>query len=248
MTPEQALDRWGRGWRGPFFAALVALLAALPGVIAVPTLDRDEARFAEATAQMLETRDFVSIRFQDEARNKKPVGIHWLQAASVKLLSHAEDRAIWAYRIPSLLGAMLAAAACAWGAAAFLRRDLAALAGAALGASFVLSTEANFAKTDAVLCGAVTLAMAALARIYLAGRGGPPAGKAVKAAFWIGLTLSVLVKGPVGPMVIASALALLCLWDRQAGWLRGLGWGWGLILLAAVVGPWAMAITVATDG
>ena len=27
-----------------------------------------------------------------------------------------------------------------------------------------------------------------------------------------------------------------------------LGWGWGLIVLAAVLGPWAMAITVATDG
>src|SRR5258706_1072225 len=194
MTPEQALDRWVRGWRGPLFAALVALIAGLPGVIAVPTLDRDEARFAEATAQMLETRDFVAIRFQDEARNKKPVGIHWLQAASVKALSHSEDRAIWAYRIPSLLGAMLAAAACAWGAAAFLRRDLAALAGAALGASFILSTEAVFAKTDAVLCGAVTLAMASLARIYLAGRGGPPAGRTVNILFWIGLTLSVLVK------------------------------------------------------
>ncbi len=29
----------------------------------------------------------------------------------------SEDRAIWAYRVPSILGAMLAAAACAWGAA-----------------------------------------------------------------------------------------------------------------------------------
>ena len=27
-----------------------------------------------------------------------------------------------------------------------------------------------------------------------------------------------------------------------------MGWGWGLILVAIVVGPWAMAITVATDG
>src|SRR5947207_5922582 len=117
MTPEQALDRWGRGWRGPFLAAIVALIAGLPGVFALPVLDRDEARFAEASAQMLESGDFVSIRFQAEPRFKKPVGIHWLQAASVRALSHPEDRAIWAYRIPSLLGAMLAAGACAWGAA-----------------------------------------------------------------------------------------------------------------------------------
>ena len=31
-------------------------------------------------------------------------------------------------------------------------------------------------------------------------------------------------------------------------WARNLGWGWGLVFVAAVVGPWAMAITVATDG
>ena len=47
-----------------------------------------------------------------------------------------------------------------------------------LGASALLSTEASIAATDAVLAGAVTAAMAALARIYLAARGGPPSAGA----------------------------------------------------------------------
>ena len=152
-----------RGWRGPALAAAVAFLAGLPGLIAVPPLDRDESRFAQATAQMLESRDFVVIRYQEEPRFKKPVGIHWLQAASVSACSPAPRPAqIWAYRIPSLLGAMLAAAACAWGAAAFFGAPAGLLAGAMLGTTFLLSTEALIAKTDAVLCGATTLAMAAL--------------------------------------------------------------------------------------
>ncbi|MCK5912100.1 MAG: glycosyltransferase family 39 protein, partial [Caulobacter sp.] len=120
MTLESRLDDWSRGWRGPLFAALVALIAGLPGLLAMPPLDRDESRFAQATSQMLETGDYVVIKFQDQPRFKKPVGIHWLQAVTVKTFSDAEDRQIWAYRIPSLLGAMLAAAACAWGAAALL--------------------------------------------------------------------------------------------------------------------------------
>eukprot|EP01035_Chromulina_nebulosa_P065842 gene65842-90094_t len=111
MTLESRLDEWSRGWRGPLLAALVALVAGLPGVFAVPPLDRDESRFAQATAQMLETDDYVSINYQDQPRDKKPVGIHWLQAISVAALSDASDRDIWPYRIPSLLGAMLAAAA-----------------------------------------------------------------------------------------------------------------------------------------
>ncbi|MDB5481464.1 MAG: 4-amino-4-deoxy-L-arabinose transferase [Caulobacteraceae bacterium] len=248
MTTESLLDRWGAGWRGPLLAALLAMIAGLPGVLAVPPLDRDESRFAEASAQMLETGDFVSIHFQAAPRFKKPVGIYWLQAAAVKTLSQVEDRAIWAYRVPSLLGVMLAAGACVWGAAAFLRPGNALVAGALMASSFMLSTEASIAATDAVLCGTTTLAMAALGRLYLAERGGPPAGRRARPLFWGALALAILVKGPIAPMVVALTLAALSLWERRVSWVGRLGWGWGLIVLAAVLGPWALAITVATDG
>jgi 4-amino-4-deoxy-L-arabinose transferase-like glycosyltransferase len=248
MTLEAMLERFARGWRGPALAAMVALVAGLPGLLALPPLDRDEARFAEASAQMIETGDFVTPRFQDEPRFKKPVGIYWLQAAAVRAVSDVEDRRIWAFRLPSLLGAMLAAAACAWGAAAFLTPRAAMLAGAMLGASFLLSAEAGIAATDGVLAGAVTLAQAALARLYAASRGGPPARRGVKALFWAGLILAILVKGPIGPMVAALTMIALMLWDRRGRWLAGIGWGWGLIATLAVVGPWALAITVASDG
>src|SRR5437016_13842245 len=89
------------------YALLVGfcLFLYLPGMSETPPLDRDEARFAQATRQMLETGDFLRIRFQDEARNRKPAGIYWLQAASVALFSHPESRAIWPYRLVSVIGA-----------------------------------------------------------------------------------------------------------------------------------------------
>jgi len=248
MTLESRLDALSRGWRGPLFAALVAMIAGLPGLFAMPPLDRDESRFAQATSQMLETGDYVVIKFQDQPRFKKPVGIHWLQAISVKTFSDAEDRRIWAYRLPSLLGAMLAAAACAWGAAALLDPRAGLVAGSILGATFLLSSEAFIAKTDAALCGTTTLAMGALARVYAAQLKGESAGKLTKFAFWAGLSLAALIKGPVGLLVVFLALVALAIWDRKARWLKDLGWTWGLILFAAVVLPWAMMITVATDG
>ena len=248
MSLQAYLDRFSRGWRAPAIAALIAFLAGLPGVFAMPPLDRDESRFAQATAQMLETGDFVVIKFQDQPRFKKPVGIHWLQAASVALTSDAADREIWAYRLPSLLGAMLAAAACAWGAAAFFGGPTGLVAGAILGSTFLLSTEAFIAKTDAVLAGTTTLALAALARIYAASRDGPPAGRLTRLLFWLGLSVSILVKGPVGLMVVTLTALSLWAWDRKAPWLKDLGWIWGLILMAAIVGPWAAAVTVATAG
>ena len=242
------LDRHIAGWRGPLLAALLTLIAGLPSLLLLPPLDRDESRYAQATSQMLETGDFVDIRFQDEPRWKKPVGIYWMQAVAVAVTSDVENRDIVPYRLPSLLGAMLAALACAWAGAALFGQRAGFLAGAMLGTCFLLSSEAGIAKTDAMLCGAVTLSMAALARIYLATRAGELPKRSHKFLFWLGLGLSILVKGPIGLLVVVPAMIMLSVWDRDLLWMRRLGWGWGLPLVALIVGPWAIAITIATDG
>ncbi len=70
--------------RSVAFLLLCGLLFFLPGFFNIPPIDRDEARFAQATKQMVESGDFVDIRFQDDVRYKKPVGIYWLQAAAVE--------------------------------------------------------------------------------------------------------------------------------------------------------------------
>jgi 4-amino-4-deoxy-L-arabinose transferase-like glycosyltransferase len=248
MTYDTRLDDPARGWRAPVFAALVALIAGLPGLLALPVLDRDEARFVQVTARMLETGDFFDIRDRDQTRQQQPLGPHWLQAASVAAVSPVEARWIWAYRIPSLLGAMLAAAACAWGASALFGPGAGMIAGSILGGCLILSTEAGIGKTDAMLCGATTLALAALGRLYGAANGAPAEGARTRALFWLGLTMTVLDKGPLGPLVVV--LTGLTLWacDRRAPWARTLGWTWGLILFAALVGPWVAAATVLTDG
>src|SRR5580704_5027706 len=114
MTLSEFAGRVATRRRAPLLAAVIALIASLPGLFTLPPTDRDESRFAEASAQMLESGDATNIMFQDTPRYKKPVGIYWLQAASVATVSSVERRQIWPYRIPSVLGAMLAAAACAW--------------------------------------------------------------------------------------------------------------------------------------
>lgn len=242
------LDRLIAGWRGPALAALVALLAALPGLIAMPPLDRTEARFAQATAQMLESGDWTEPRFQQRPTRDLSPAVHWLQGLSVAAASSEEDRAIWAYRIPSLLGAMLAAAACVIGARRFWGDRRGVAAGIVLASSLVLSTEGFMAKPDALLCAFVTLAMVALSRLYEQGRDGERLEKRWKLVFWAALAATVLVKGVVGPVIVGLTLATLAIWDRKAAWMARLGWVWGLILILAAIGPWAVAVTVATDG
>src|SRR5450631_4167447 len=159
---------------------IFSLIAFLPGFFQIPPVDRDEARFAQATKQMVERGEYVDIRFQDEVRYKKPVGIYWLQAAAVETASalglpRAQVR-IWLYRIPSLIGAIGAVLLTYWTALAFVTRRGAVLAGLILGSSVLLGVEARLAKTDAMLLLTVVAAMGALARVYLSWqRGEDPA-------------------------------------------------------------------------
>jgi hypothetical protein len=248
MPMNARLESIAKGWRGRALAALIALIAGLPGALALPPLDRDESRIAEATAQMLETRDFVSVRYQDRAGDQRPVGVHWLQAASVAAVSSAEARQIWAYRIPSLLGAMLAAAALVWGVSAFYEARVALAAGAILAVSALASTEAGIASSGALVCGAVTLALAALAHVYSDSLAGERAPRRTKLLFWLGLGLAILDRGPIGGLPVIGCVIALWASDRGTPWLRTLGWGWGALVIAGMVGPWLAAITVHTDG
>ncbi len=247
MLGNARLESIAKGWRGRGLAALIALAAGLPGALALPPLDRDEARTAQATAQMLETRDLVTVRYQDRPGDQRPVGVHWLQAASVAATSSAEARRIWAYRLPSLLAAMLAAAACVWGAAAFFEAPVALAAGMILAISALLSTEAGLASGDALLCGAVTLSLAALAHLYAAGLRGEAPLRRTKLVFWLGIGVALLDHGPIGALPIVGAVVALWASDRATPWLKTLGWGWGVLVVAGMIGPWLAAITVHTD-
>ncbi len=244
------IDQVTRGWRGYVLVALIALTASLFGAARVPVMDADEARFAQATRQMIESGDYVHIRLQDEARNKKPIGVHWLQAAAVETLRPVTRRlnVIWPYRLPSALGIVLAALATLWGGAALIGQRPALIGAALLGAGVLVCFEGMTAKTDAILLGFTTLAMAALARLRARGASAAPAPDGFALVFWFALACSVMVKGPVGPLVVILTLATLALWERRADWMKPLLWWPGPALAALVIAPWSIAISVDTNG
>jgi 4-amino-4-deoxy-L-arabinose transferase-like glycosyltransferase len=239
-------------WATVALAAMVFVLA-LPGLIAMPVLDRDEGRFAEASSEMLETGDFVVIRFHDELRNKKPVAIHWMQAAAVGVTSSAQERDIGAFRLPSLLGAMLAAVATFWIGSTLFNRRAGFIAGLLIGSCLLLTTEAHIAKTDAAQCGFLALGMLALARL----RDGT-GGKAMGILFWFCLAVGVLLKGVIAPLVVGTTVLALLIWERNGKAPRGQRWNaewagpltyWvGISLFCVMTIPWFIAVQISTDG
>lgn len=242
------IERALLGWRPHALLVLLCLGLYLPGLVNLPVTDRDEARFAQASRQMLETHDFLAIRFQDEARNKKPGGIYWLQAASVALLSDAGSNAIWPYRLPSLLGATAATLLTFGMGARLVGRKAAFLGAALLATSLGLGIEAHLAKTDAALLACITAAQLALARIYLDAKAGLRAPWSLALLFWLALAAGIMIKGPVAPLVSALTVLALCISERRGAWLRDLRPVAGVILLAIIIVPWLVAISTATQG
>jgi 4-amino-4-deoxy-L-arabinose transferase-like glycosyltransferase len=235
--------------RSVAFLTICGLLFFLPGFFNIPPIDRDEPRFAQATKQMVETGDFVDIRFQDEVRYKKPVGIYWVQAAVVETatglgLQRAQVR-IWLYRVPSLIGAIGAVLLTYWTALAFVTRRGAVLAGLIMCSSVLLGVEARLAKTDAMLLLTVVAVMGAMARVYLAWQRGEDNDKsawAEPAIFWTAMAASILVKGPLILMFVALTVIALAIMDRSSAWLWRLRPLPGVLWMLLLVLPWFIAI------
>jgi 4-amino-4-deoxy-L-arabinose transferase-like glycosyltransferase len=232
---------------------LLCLVLFIPGFSGLPPMDRDEPRFAQATKQMLETGDYVDIRFQTEARHKKPVGIYWLQAAAVstaQALGFPEARTtIWLYRLPSVLGAILAVLFTYAAGVSLTTRRAAFLAACVFGSTILIGVEARLAKTDAVVAATVAIAMAALARTWLARNDAQyrlPVAWA--AAFWVAIGVGILVKGPITPAVPLLAAVALGIRERSFVWLTKLRPAWGLPLVLLVVLPWFVAIMIKSGG
>lgn len=228
------------------WAALLvfALLVLLPGLASLPVTDRDEARFVQASRQMVQSGDPIDIRFQDEARHKKPVGIYWLQSAAVLVSGLGDQAPLWVYRLPSLAGAMIAVLLVAVAGTPLVGRSAALLAAAVFAAGLVIGGEARIAKTDAALLACILLAQSALVRLWMQ----PQMPRGWVWAFWLAMAAAVLIKGPIGPMVPALTAGALVLTARRAAWLRPLAAPGPILLALAAALPWFVAISLRSDG
>lgn len=230
------------------FLVALSLAAFLPGFFQIPPVDRDEARFAQATKQMLETGDYVDVRFR-EARYNRPVGIHWLQTGAVKLgekLGLPEARTtIWFYRLPSLIGALGAVLLTYWAALAFVSRRAALLAGVMMAASILLGVETRLAKNDAVHLLISVAAMGTMARAYLSEHRPGAAeisGWKIPAIFWTAVSAGIFLKGPLIVMLVVFPIVTLNVFDRSARWLWRLKPVPGIVWTMVLVLPWLVAL------
>ncbi|HJW42724.1 MAG TPA: glycosyltransferase family 39 protein [Rhizomicrobium sp.] len=229
--------------------ALLCLVLWLPGIFSLPPIDRDESRFAQSSRQMLESHDFVNIKFGHVPRYKKPAGVYWLQSATTAIAGFGDHSHIWTYRLASLLGGIVAVLLCFWCARAFALPEVSWLAAAMLGTSLLLTAESTMATTDAVQLACLMGAMGVLLRVYLAARGGLAVNSRLVLIGWAAFAAGILVKGPVVPGVCAVTIIALIAWDRgEWRWLKSLRPLLGIALVLVIVLPWGIAILFESHG
>lgn len=224
------------------FLVLTALCAALfmPGLATLPPTDRDEARFMQATKQMLETGNVADIRFQNEPRTKKPIGIHWLQYPSVKYAAQGDLGAVWAYRLPSAFAAWLSVLCIFVLGRRMFDARIGLIAAGLSACTLIMAVEAHLAKTDAALLFTVVVAHMALYQFYRSDPDHVPRMR-VALLFWAAIGAGLLIKGPITALVVGATALVLSVADRNIRWLRGLQPEVGVPVALAFVLPWLLA-------
>ncbi len=225
----------------------------------VPLTEIDEARFTEATREMVVGGDYIIPHFNWEPRYRKPVLIYWLQARSMKLFGQTETAA----RVPSGLATTLIVLL----TYSLLRNNLlanaekdherrangAALLGAAAMITIPLAAVwSRAAVSDGVLTFWITVSLLCLFKADLAGAATPgERNRSARNWYWlasISAGMAFLTKGPIGIAIPFIAwmfyhIRQRDLWRaaRQMPWITAIG------LFILVGAPWYVA-TYLVDG
>ncbi|HTR41583.1 MAG TPA: glycosyltransferase family 39 protein [Pseudomonadales bacterium] len=234
-----------------FFKKLVArpqlsiiclgLLLLLAGNWILPLTDRDEARFGEASREMIQRHDYIVPWFNGQWRLYKPVGIYWCQIASYRVLGVSDFSA----RLPSVLFTIgTAVLLMRWG-----RKLADTKTGFLAGAMFltclhVVAVLGRIATADLALIFFFTLTTWAGWELT---RPQQPARKKWWWTFYLALTLTFYAKGPEAVLPLV-AMVLGRVLRKESFRLPVMETVAGLVLTLALIGAWGIPALQQTHG
>ena len=252
---------------------LLCAAVYVPGLAALQPVDRDECRFAQSSRQMFESltlepkgnnapnasgarqmaRDpdlhsgglAIPMYAQTPRLNKPPL-TYWLQVCSAWVFTggDASADAMWMYRLPSAVCAMLSVLTLWRMGMGMFDPRVAVMGAALLAVSPMVVWDAHQARSDQLLLLTVTVAQLALWRVWTA----LPQHTHWQSfrvrwffptLFWAAITAGILAKGPITPMVLGLTVMFLGWFGRDWSPVKRLRWPLGLAFLLLAVGAWA---------
>jgi len=230
LSNSAACIEWRDVRRSVLTLTLLACLTFVAGLGRQAITDSDEAFYAEAAREMVESGDWLTPHFNYENRWQKPVLYYWLTAATYEIAGESEGAARF-WSALSGVGLVLLT----WGAARRTNGP-AWLAGAMVATCIGYFAEARLALPDLPLAFCITLTIWAAFRATDDGR----------LSSWtiagVGAGLGLLMKGPVA--LVVPALVLLPAWWLERASVKPRLSGLAVATVAAaVIGlPWYLAM------
>ncbi|MEO8306653.1 MAG: glycosyltransferase family 39 protein [Pseudomonadota bacterium] len=238
-----AIALTSRERRGLVIGITLLIVVRLATLGAYPVMDSTESRYAEIARKMLETGDWLMPQFAYGVPfwGKPPLST-WLSAASMWAFGVNE----FAARLPSLLLLLGCGALVVILARLRAGRDAALLAGTFFATTLSVFLAAGAVMTDAALLLGTTLSMAGF---WIAVDSYASPRRIAGYAFFVGLAIGMMAKGPVALVLTFVPIGAWTLWTRSWGkvW-SGLPWVTGTLLAAILAVPWYVAAERATPG
>ena len=224
---------------------ILILLALFSGQYSIPPIDRDEARFAQASSQMIQSGDYVNIKFQDEIRAKKPIGIYWLQSISGEIFGQEN---IGSYRIPSLLSSIITLVFVGFITRLIFPLYQTLIVTLLFASSVVFMGEAHLAKTDATLLCLICVQQYFLLKIILDQDNSFKVKYLFPILMWLAFSFGVLVKGPLSIAILFPTVIAFSIIQKSISLIKSLRPMLGFLICTLVILPWFFAIDEATNG
>lgn len=205
-----------------------------------PLTDNSEPRYAEIARIMAETGDWITPWFEPGIPfwGKPPLAF-WASALSFRLLGYSD----FAARLPALLATIAILLLIHDFARSQFNGKVARLAVLIYATSFLAFLASGAVLTDTYLTLAVTLSLVAFGKLAQSPH------PAWKYAFFVGLALGMLAKGPLAIVLIFGTLLPWVLWHRTSKeYLRCLPWKSGILLFFAMSAPWYVLAELKTPG
>ncbi len=214
---------------------VLAGLTFLVGLGAPAITDADEAFYAEAAREMVESGDWLTPHYNYEPRFQKPVLYYWLTAATFAVTGAGELTArLWAALSGMGLVFVTAGLARRW-----YDDDTALLSGAIVATSFGYVALGRMALPDLPLALSVTATIAACL-VAIGDRVPRPRQWLLAAA--VSAALGFLVKGPLAVVLPAAVLLPILMIERRASRVRATDVLVASATFAALAAPWYLAM------
>ncbi len=208
-----------------------------------PFIDPSEAYYVEACREMLQTGDYITPHLNYQIYFSKPIIKFWLNAASYKMFGLSEFTA----RLPfALLSSGLVLATYFFARKIFTARA-GFIAAFCLATSPLLILVSRKSSIDIAFTFFLNLAVFATAYTFA------KRNKWSWVAIYVALGLGVLTKGPATIILYGAGMAAFLVVARPSfanlkDWMGRLKLPIGLGVFLAVVLPWHLAVSSATDG